>query len=91
MDGQTSDRTIRIRRDRDGSTDNGFYRRRAGRLRHATLRRALGQAASLVRPLVAVGIMVAAILAMPARGPDSSSQTADVLARDAVAVPKIVR
>jgi hypothetical protein len=55
------------------------------------LRRALGQAASVVRPLVAVGIIVAAILAMPARGPDSSSQTADVLARDAVAVPKIVR
>src|SRR5262249_42499779 len=87
MNGHASTPTIRIRRDDDGATDSGFYFRRAARLRRATLRRALGQAASLVRPLVAVGIIVAAILAMPTRGPDTSSQTADAPAM----VPKVIR
>ena len=91
MDRHTSTPTIRIRRDCVGATDGEFYRRRAARLRRITLRHTLGHAASLVRPLVAVGIIVAAILAMPARGPETSSQTADALARSTVAAPKIVR
>jgi hypothetical protein len=62
----------------DGSTDYGFYRRRASRLRRETLRRSFGQAARLIRPLIAVAIVVVAIRVMPTEGPRTMPAGADV-------------
>jgi hypothetical protein len=56
-----------IRRHLDGSIDFDFYRRRAARLRRTEMQAFFAaRMAPLVRPAIAVGILVASLLSLPA-------------------------
>jgi len=69
-----------VRRNLNGSIDYGFYRRRAARLRADKIRHSVRATMAMVRPLIAVILLVGTVLAMPTRGPETSRQTLDVAA-----------
>lgn len=71
---------IYVRRHPDNSIDHGFYRRRAARLRRETMRESIRRMARMVRPVVAIVLLLGTLLAMPTRAPEPASPTADFAA-----------
>jgi hypothetical protein len=69
-----------VRRHPDGSIDYGFYRRRAVRLRSENIRKAARRMASMIKPLIAVALLLGTLLAMPTRAPQPANPAADVAA-----------
>ena len=69
-----------VRRHPDGSCDYGFYRRRAARLRSQDIREAVRRMASMIRPLIAVALLLGTLLVMPTRAPQPANPAADVAA-----------
>jgi hypothetical protein len=69
-----------VRRQPDGSIDYGFYRRRAVRLRSENIRKAARRMASMIKPLIAVALLLGTLLAMPTRAPQPANPAADVAA-----------
>ena len=67
-----------VRRSPDGSIDYDFYRRRAVRLRRESLRAYVKAATGMIRPAVAVALLIFTLLAMPTRGPEAGGQIAGV-------------
>jgi hypothetical protein len=65
-------------RNPDGSIDYAFYHRRARRLRSAKLRELGGRIAPMLRPVIAVAIIAAAILTLPADRPRQAAPSTDV-------------
>jgi hypothetical protein len=72
-----------VRRHPDNSIDCGFYRRRAARLRSATMRKSVRGMASMIRPLVAIALLVGTVLAVPTRAPQVPDRATDVAATEA--------
>jgi hypothetical protein len=69
-----------VRRHPDGSIDYGFYRRRAARLRSEDIRKAVRRMPSMIRPLIAVALLLGMLLVMPTRAPQPANPAADVAA-----------
>jgi hypothetical protein len=69
-----------VRRQPDNSTDYDFYRRRAGRLRRGTIRHSVKGMERMIRPLVAIVLLLGTLLAIPTRAPAPASPTADFAA-----------
>jgi hypothetical protein len=78
---------IDVRRHPDNSIDCGFYRRRAARLRSATMRNSVRGMASMIkpriRPLIAIVLLLGTLLAMPTRAPQVPDRATDVAATEA--------
>ena len=70
--------TIHVRRHPDNSIDYGFYRRRAARLRTKKVRSSVRRVAAMSRPLIAFALLVAMLVAIPTRGPDTATVATDV-------------
>jgi hypothetical protein len=71
---------IYVRRHPDNSIDYDFYRRRAGRLRRGTIHHSVKGMARMIRPLVAIVLLLGTLLAMPTRAPEPANPTADFAA-----------
>jgi hypothetical protein len=69
-----------VRRHPDGSIDYGFYRRRAARLRSEDMRKAVRRMASMIKPLIAIAVLIGTLIAMPTRAPQPANPAADVSA-----------
>jgi hypothetical protein len=71
----------------DDSIDYDYYRRRAARQQQQEIRAVARRAAGLIRPLIALALLVGMLLALPTHGPDPASRMDDVAAtatRDAL-------
>src|SRR5262245_7313573 len=69
-----------VRRNPDGSIDYGYYRRRAARQQQQEIRAVARRAAGLIRPLVALALLIGMLLALPTHDPDPGSRMEDVAA-----------
>jgi hypothetical protein len=69
-----------VRRHADGSIDYDFYRRRAMRLRSEKIRKAVRGMAPMIKPLIAVALLIGALIAMPTRAPQPANPATDVAA-----------
>ena len=69
-----------VRRHPDGSIDNGFYRRRAVRLRSEKMRKSVRGMASTIKPLIAIALLIGTLIVMPTRAPQLANPAADVAA-----------
>jgi hypothetical protein len=69
-----------VRRQPEGSIDYGFYRRRAVRLRSEKMRKSVRGMAPMIKPLIAVALLLGTLLAMPTRAPQPANPAADVAA-----------
>ena len=69
-----------VRHHRHGSIDYDFYRRRAVRLRSQDIRKAARRVASMIRPLIAVALLLGTLIAMPTRAPQFANPAAEVAA-----------
>ena len=69
-----------VRRHPDGSIDYGFYRRRAVRLRSEKMRKSVRGMAPMIKPLIAVALLIGTLIAMPTRAPQPATLAADVAA-----------
>jgi hypothetical protein len=67
-----------VRRHPDNSIDYGFYRRRAARLRTEEVRNVVRRMAAMTRPLIAVALLIAMLVAIPTRGPDTAPRATDI-------------
>ena len=78
---------IKVRRYPDNSTDYGFYRRRAARLRTKAMRKSVRGIASMIKPrikpLVAIALLLGTVLAVPTRAPQVPDRATDVAATEA--------
>jgi hypothetical protein len=68
------------RRTPDGSIDYDYYRSRAARQQQQEIRAVAQRAAGLIRPLIALALLIGMLLALPTHDPDPASQVGDVAA-----------
>jgi hypothetical protein len=68
------------RRTPDGSIDYDYYRRHAARQQQQEIRAVAQRAAGLIRPLIALALLVGMLLALPTHDPDPASRMGDVAA-----------
>jgi hypothetical protein len=68
------------RRTPDGSIDYDYYRRRAARQQQQEIRVVAQRAAGLIRPLIALALLIGMLLALPTHDPDPASRMGDVAA-----------
>ena len=71
---------IYVRRHPGGSIDCDFYRRRAARLRSENIRKAVRGMARMIKPLIAIALLIGTLIAMPTRAPQLADPAADVAA-----------
>ena len=76
------------RRNPDGSIDYDYYRRRAARQQQQEIRAVARRAAGLIRPLVALALLIGMLLALPTHGPDPASRMEDMAAAGTRDVPQ---
>jgi hypothetical protein len=69
-----------VRRHPDGSIDYDFYHRRAARLRSEKMRKSITGMAPMIKPLIAIAVLLGTLLAMPTRAPHAPNPMADVAA-----------
>jgi hypothetical protein len=69
-----------VRRHPDGSIDYGFYRRRAVRLRSEKMRKSVRGMTPMIKPLIAIALLIGTLIAMPTRAPQLATPAADVAA-----------
>jgi hypothetical protein len=69
-----------VRRHPDGSIDYDFYRRRAARLRSEKVRKSVRGMARMLRPLIAIALLLGTLFATPTRAPHAPNPAADVAA-----------
>ena len=69
-----------VRRNPNGSIDYDFYRRRAARLRMDKISHFVSATMAMVRPLIAIALLIGTVLAMPTRSPEAPTLTLDVAA-----------
>ena len=69
-----------VRRHPDGSIDYGFYRRRAVRLRSEKMRKSVREMAPMIKPVIAIALLIGTLIAMPTRAPQPANSAADVAA-----------
>jgi hypothetical protein len=67
-------------RNPDGSIDYDYYRRRAAREQQREIRAVAERAAGLIRPLIALALLLGMLLALPTHDPDPASRMGDVAA-----------
>jgi hypothetical protein len=78
-----------VRRNPNGSIDYDFYRRRAARLRADKFSHSVRATMAMVRPLIAIALLVGTVLALPTRGPEAPTRPLDVAAATAAgSVPR---
>jgi hypothetical protein len=68
------------RRNADGSIDYDYYRGRAARQQQQEIRAVARRAAGLIRPLIALALLIGMLLALPTHEPDLANRTGDVAA-----------
>ena len=69
-----------VRRHPDNSIDYDFYRRRAARLRSEAMRKSVRGMAPMIKPLIAIVLVLGTLLAMPTRAPQPANPTSDLAA-----------
>jgi hypothetical protein len=70
-------------RNPDGTIDYAHYRRRTRQIRQAQLHRIYEWPILWIRPLIAFALITAAIVMMPTKGPQPTSQRGDIVVDDA--------
>jgi len=76
------------RRNPHGSIDYDYYRRCAARQQQQEIRAVARRAAGLIRPLIALALLIGMLLALPTHGPDPAGATGDVAAAGTRDVPQ---
>jgi hypothetical protein len=76
------------RRNADGSIDYDYYRRRAAQQQQQEIRAVARRAAGLIRPLVALALLIGMLLALPTHDPDPGSRMEDVAAAGTSGAPQ---
>ena len=75
-------------RNGDGSIDYDYYRRRAARQQQQEIRAVARRAAGLIRPLIALALLIGMLLALPTHDPDPASRMEDVAAAGTGGAPQ---